>query len=253
MSDYQHPYEEVDLPSGGTFYPEDHFLRSGKVDVKYLTAKEEDILTSTNLIEKGIVYDKLLESVVLNKSPEGRSFKAQDLLVGDFDALLIVCRILAYGKDYPTTIRCSDCNNLNRTVIDLSAMESKEILAKPDSDGTIPFVLNEQVTLSLKLLTRKDEQQLSKQTQNRQQNNLPQNEITSRLRAIIAAVNGDSSQKTITEFVDSMLITDSRKLQSSYTNYVPGPDFNITYTCEKCGNQNKGRFGLSANFFWPDS
>ncbi len=99
MSDYSFPVESIDLPSGGKFYPEGHPLRSGKIDVKYMTAKEEDILTSTNLIKKGTVLDKLMESLIVTKG-----VKPDDMLTGDLNAVMIAARILAYGKDYPVEL-----------------------------------------------------------------------------------------------------------------------------------------------------
>ena len=95
MAEYQFPTEEVSLPSKGLLYPKDSPLSSGKVDIKYMTAKEEDILTSPNLIKKGTVIDKLLESVIVTEG-----VKIDDLLVGDKNAIMIATRILGYGKDY---------------------------------------------------------------------------------------------------------------------------------------------------------
>ena len=100
MADYKFPTEMVDLPSKGYFYFDGHPLSSGKVEVKYMTAKEEDILTSTNLIEQGIVIDKLLESLIVDKN-----IKVDDLLIGDKNAIMIAARILGYGKDYEFNLR----------------------------------------------------------------------------------------------------------------------------------------------------
>ena len=95
---YKFPTEVVELPSKGYFYPEGHPLASGKVEVKYMTAKEEDILTSQNLIEQGIVIDKLLESLVIDKK-----ININDMLVGDKNAIMVASRVLGYGKDYEFT------------------------------------------------------------------------------------------------------------------------------------------------------
>ena len=98
MADYKFPTEMVELPSKGYFYADGHPLSSGKVEVKYMTAKEEDILTSQNLIQQGIVIDKLLESLVVDKS-----IKIDDMLIGDKNAIMVASRVLAYGKDYEFT------------------------------------------------------------------------------------------------------------------------------------------------------
>ena len=119
MSDYSFPVESIDLPSGGKFYPEGHPLRSGKIGVKYMTAKEEDILTSTNLIKKGTVLDKLMESLIVTKG-----VKPEDLLLGDLNAVMVAARILAYGKDYNVQLGCSSCGKRSDYAIDLSALQT---------------------------------------------------------------------------------------------------------------------------------
>jgi len=95
MAEVKFPTEVVDLPSQGLLYPKDSPLSSGTIEIKYMTAREEDILTSANLIKKGIVIDKLLEALIIDKS-----IKLDDMLLGDKNAILIASRILAYGKDY---------------------------------------------------------------------------------------------------------------------------------------------------------
>ena len=88
------PTEVVDLPSKGKLYPPDSPLASGTIEMKYMTAKEEDILTNQNYIEKGIVIDKLLQALIVDKTID-----YNELLVGDKNALLIAARILGYGKE----------------------------------------------------------------------------------------------------------------------------------------------------------
>ena len=83
------------MPSKGHFYPSDNPLSSGQVEIKYMTAKEEDILTSANLIQKGIVLDKLLQALIVSEG-----VNLDDVLIGDKNAIMIASRILAYGKDY---------------------------------------------------------------------------------------------------------------------------------------------------------
>ena len=101
MSNVTFPTELIDLPSGGKFYPEGHPLREGKVELKYMTAKEEDILTSTNLIQKGVVLDKLMDSLIVTKG-----VTHEDFLLGDLNAVMVAARILGYGKDYPVNVTC---------------------------------------------------------------------------------------------------------------------------------------------------
>ena len=116
MADYKFPTEMVDLPSKGYFYADGHPLSSGKVEVKYMTAKEEDILTSQNLIQQGSVIDKLLESLIVDKS-----IKLDDMLIGDKNAIMVAARILGYGKDYEFTY-----DGVEQTV-DLSILEPEKM------------------------------------------------------------------------------------------------------------------------------
>jgi len=115
MSELKFPTEMVDLPSKGLFYPENHPLASGKIEMKYMTAKEEDILTNRAYIEKGIVIDKLLQSLIVTK------FDYNDLLLVDKNAIMIAARILGYGKDYEFMYKGDKCS------IDLSTLEPKNI------------------------------------------------------------------------------------------------------------------------------
>ena len=116
MAENKFPTEIVELPSKGHFYINGHPLSSGKVEIKYMTAKEEDILTSENLIRQGTVIDKLLESLIVDKS-----IKVDDLLTGDKNALMVASRILAYGKDYDF-----EYNGVEQKV-DLTTLDNKKV------------------------------------------------------------------------------------------------------------------------------
>ena len=120
-SNHKFPTEFVELPSKGWLYPEDNPLSSGKVEMKYMTAKEEDILTSQNLIKKGLVIDQLLRSLIV--SP----INYNDLLVGDKNAIMVAARILGYGADYPVEVQCPECGTKNKVEINLSEIQEKQI------------------------------------------------------------------------------------------------------------------------------
>ena len=118
------PTEVIDLPSKGLVYPKEHPLSSGNVEIKYMTAKEEDILTSPNLIEKGIVLDKLLESIIVTEG-----VKLDDFIMGDKNTLLVSARILGYGKDYPIQLGDDEVNvDLDSCHVDY--LLSEEIIKK---------------------------------------------------------------------------------------------------------------------------
>lgn len=243
-----YPSEVIDLPSKGLFYPESSPLRSGQIELKYLTAKEEDILTSANLIEKGIVLDKLLDSVILTPG-----VKSSDLLVGDINAVMIATRILAYGKDYPVSITCPLCDSEIEHVADLTALDTKN---EPTEDSTknLTIVLPvSKASVKIKLLTRQDELNITKEVKALKKASLDiSNETTARLRAIIVSVNGDSSKNTIWTFVENMLVRDSRFVKEEYRKLLPDVDMNVKVSCDCSDELIDARLPIGANFFWPD-
>ena len=156
---YGFPTEVLSLPSQGLLYPEDSPLRSGTIDVKYMTAKEEDILTSTNLIEQGVVITKLLESVIANPK-----VKLNDMLIGDKNAIMVGTRILGYGKDYGITLVDPDTQEKVEHIVDLTKLENKPIDEKLYENGNnFSFELpNSKRVVGFKLLTQRDENEIEK-------------------------------------------------------------------------------------------
>ncbi len=148
------PTEVIDLPSQGYFYPEGHPLASGKIEMRYMTAREEDILTSQNLIKQGIVIDKLLQALIVDK------FDYNELLIADKNALMIAARVLGYGKDYEVEVACPACGEKSKHVADLTQFESKDIDFSKFTKGqnTFTFTLPaSKKVLTLKFLTHADE------------------------------------------------------------------------------------------------
>jgi len=249
MSEYQHPSEVVNLPSEGKFYPEGSPLRDGTLEIKYPTAKEEDILTSTNLVRKRVVLDEFLKSIILSKDEQGRAVSPLELLIGDYNAVLVAARVLAYGKDYEIHWRCPDCSYSNTSQADLSALETKSVTIKPTADGLIDYEL-QGVPLKLKLLTREDDRNVDRHLENLAKNNLPNTVITERLISIIHSVNGD--EKKVREFATNMLIKDARKLREDYAQMVPELDYSLELVCSNCGEMGRRDLVIGHDFFWPD-
>jgi hypothetical protein len=250
VTDTTYPSEAIDLPSKGLFYPEGSPLRSGQIDIKYMTAKEEDILTSTNLIQKGIVLDKLMDSLIVTKG-----VKSSDLLIGDLNAVMVAARILGYGKDYSVEVQCPACGAPVEQQVDLTELKTEN---EPDSTTKKEFkiilpISNAEVTLGLmtrgdELNTEKEAKALKKVTGNME------SDSTSKLRAMIVAVNGDTSKAVIWKFVDSLLVRDARFLREQYRTCVPDVDFNITIDCDCASDKPKTmRLPIGVNFFWPDA
>jgi hypothetical protein len=247
-----YPTEVIDLPSKGLFYPEGSPLRSGQIELKYMTAKEEDILTSTNLIQKGIVLDKLMDSLIVTKG-----VKSADLLIGDLNAVMVAARILGYGKDYTADIQCPACGETVEQKVDLTQLKTEN---EPTSDTKKEFTITLPVSktqVTLKFLTRGDELAIEKEAKAlKKANGDIESDATGRLRAMISAVDGDTSKGKIWTFVENMLVRDARFLRDEYRKRVPDVDFKIEIQCD-CNNDSEkdktARLPIGVNFFWPDA
>ncbi len=245
MSNVTFPTEVIDLPSKGKYYPQGHPLASGQIELKYMTAKEEDILTSQNLIQKGIVLDKLMDSLIVTKG-----VNQEDLLLGDLNAVMVASRILGYGKDYPVSVTCPSCGIEKEHAIDLSQLETKEF---KESDLTITLPVSKK-TIKVKLLTRKDEKAIQEELTSLKKIGLQvEPEATTRLRSIITEVDGVKDVKTIRETAENMLVADARALREFHSSVAPDIKFEASYTCESCDRTSKLPVSIGLNFFWPDA
>jgi len=242
------PTETIDLPSKGLFYPEGSPLRSGQIEIKYMTAKEEDILTSPNLIQKGVVLDRLMDALIATKG-----VKSSDLLLGDLNAVMVAARILGYGKDYPISLRCPSCGEEVEQTVNIAELGTEN---EPENDSSSQFTIVlplSKAEITLKLLTRGDELNIDKELKSLRKVNSEQNaEATTRLKNMIIAVNGDTSKTKIWQFVDNMLVQDARYLRENYKTKVPDINFNISVDCT-CGTEKTVRLPIGPDFFWPDA
>ena len=246
--EFKFPTEVVDLPSGGKMYPEGHPLREGKVEVKYMTAKEEDILTSSNLIKKGIVIDKLLDSLMVSKD-----IKVEDLLVGDKNAIMIAARILAYGPEYKCEI--SNPNDLSEKfehTFDLSEVKFKECPTDVDYSSNsfemeLPLSKNK---ITFKMLTGRDETSITQQLKSLQKIGQSQ-EVTTRLKHLITSVNGSTDVATINSFCENMLSKESLFLRDEVNRI--NPDVELKQVVEIGGEPAEVDIPMTVAFFWPKS
>jgi len=239
MSEFKFPTEVVELPSKGLIYPQDHILRSGKVEMKYMTAKEEDILSNQNFIEKGIVLDKLLESLTLGK------FNIKDLHAGDKNAIFVAARILGYGKDYEFVYKGKKYN------VDLSQIENKNFdgsIVDEKGYGTFTLPQTENV-IKFKFLNETDNSKIDEEIKGFEKINKDNSRsITTKLIYTIVSVNGDSDKTNIRGFVENQLLASDSRALRKYINDV-SPDVNLTFTTES-GEEAALPIGLT--FFWPD-
>jgi hypothetical protein len=240
MAEFKFPTEEVELPSKGLVYPPEHPLSSGKVEIKYMTAKEEDILTNQAYIEKGTVLDKLLESVIIS------DVNLKDLIVGDKNAIFVATRILGYGKDYKFNYLGEEQE------LDLTTLKNKEFDASLIKEGknefeyTLPHTGNK---ITFKILNGYDESKIQRELDGLKKINKDASpELSTRLKYIITSVEGENDNKSIREFVDNYLLARDSKALRDYINEIQ-PDIDLTYTSDD-GEEVKVPIGL--NFFWPD-
>ena len=245
MAEFKIPTETVELPSKGLLYSKDSPLASGTVEMKYMTAKEEDILTNTNYIRQGTAIDKLLKSLIVDPN-----VNFNDLFIGDKNAIMIAARILSYGKDYEITY------NGENIIVDLSELKPKDIDYSLLESSNNEFALElpkSKNNVTFKLLTHQDEVQIENEVKGLQKiNKSSQPEVTTRLKHMITSVNGSSEQKDIREFVDNYLLAqDARAIRKYYNSINPDVDLIFEYEDED-GGKEELNLPLGVNFFWPD-
>lgn len=245
------PTEVINLPSKGWFYPETSPLTAGTIELKAMTAKEEDILTSKNLIQKGIVLDKLLESLIVDKS-----IVAADMFACDRNAIFVAIRRMAYGDDYKANVTCPKCAADNLLNIDLGKMDNKPFDFDKHSKGknAFDFVLPfSKKTITFKLLTKKDEDAIEVELKALQKiSSEITSEVTTRLKHVIIAVDGDGDKGKIRKFVDELPSRDSLALRNHIRSTIPDVDMSFDFSCRACGVERREDVPLGVSFFWPN-
>ena len=243
MAENKFPTEVVSLPSKGLLYPKESPLSSGEIEIKYMTAREEDILTSANLIKKGIVIDKLLESLIVDKS-----IKIDDLMIGDKNAVLIASRILAYGKEYKV-------QHLGRDVtVDLTKLKDRKIDEKSIKDGNF-FEMELPATkrkIGFKLLTAGDEKKIDKEIKGLEKiGGGVSYTLTTRFKHQITSVDGNPDQAHIRNFVDNEFLSmDSIAFREYAEKVTPDVDMRWEYEDEE-GVRRKFTVPMTVSFLWP--
>jgi|TARA_R110002020_G_scaffold82359_7_gene203866 hypothetical protein len=251
---YPFPTETIELPSEGLLYPETSPLSSGKVEIKYMTAKEEDILTSQNLIKNGTVIDVLLRSLIV--SP----INYNELLVGDKNAIMIAARVLAYGKDYEVELT-NPSGHKQTENIDLTLFSNKKLDESTFEKGQNKFSFQLPASkrmLEFKLLTHGDDKKIAdsikaaKKASNRISGVSP--ELSTRLKHMIVSVDGEMDRIKISKFVDTEFLSRDSLEFREYIKQV-SPDINLTYSYygEDDGEEHSITMPMSVKFFWPRS
>ena len=241
------PSEMIDLPSEGKLYPKGSPLSSGKLEIKYMTAKEEDILTSQNLIKKGVVIDRLLDTLILT---EGVS--VDDLILGDKNAIMVASRILAYGPEYECEVTNPTTGNKFTHVFNLADCPFKKIpddITENKFEVTLPV---SKQTLTYRLLSGKEEKLIeSELKQLKKLGSQVSPELTTRLKYCITSIDGNIEETVIRNFVDNMLSRDSLHLRNEMGKFAP--DIELEQEIDIEGETVRVDIPMTVNFFWPSS
>ncbi|MFM1840971.1 MAG: hypothetical protein RIR47_1020 [Bacteroidota bacterium] len=252
------PTELVDLPSQGLAYPEGHPLHGiSSVEIRHMTAKEEDTLTSRTLLKKGVAIDKMLNDIIMNKN-----IKVENMIIGDKNALVVAARITGYGPEYRTKVVCPSCEKTQEFEFDLlqqkvngplNKEELEEANIKLTSINTYVISLwKGTAEVELKLLTGRDEAVLFEKMQKAQKNTgAAEAALTDQLRLMIRSVNGSTDVGVINQFVNSLPISESRRLRTIYKKITPSVELINTFACNFCDFETDMEVPFSQDFFWP--
>ena len=249
------PTEFVELPSKGKFYPPGHPLSDAEtVEIKYMTAKEEDILTDRALLKKGVAVDRMLQNIIVNKD-----IKVDSLLIGDKNAILVKARTTGYGAEYETKVTCPACYETGQHVFDLdklghndfmSALEEEEVEITEGNTFRVVLPMSK-VTVDCRMLNGKDENIIAKNSMRKDRTNQASNTLTTQLALMIVSVNGNDDKINKLQFINSMPARDSRHLRNLMVKITPNMDMTTDFDCENCGHQAALEVPLTADFLWP--
>jgi len=262
VSDYKFPTEIIELPSRGLIYSKDNPLSSGKIEMKYMTAKEEDILTTQSYIKDGSVLDRLFQSLIISNG-EGQPIKYVDLVTGDKNAIMIAARVLGYGKDYEVEIDDPYSGNKQKENIDLTQFENKDYDGstqlepnKNEFEFTLP---RSQRKITFMAMTESKERKVKHQVEelnkaNRKLKDSTSRELTTRMKNMILSIDDDSDQKVINHFVDNELFAvDSKALRAYINEVVPDIDLTWEFVSEETGEGRVIQLPMDVTFFWPSN
>tara|TARA_Y100001973_G_scaffold72662_1_gene105989 strand:- start:10410 stop:11177 length:768 start_codon:yes stop_codon:yes gene_type:complete len=248
----QFPAEEVTLPSKGLLYPENSPLKEGKIEMKYMTAREEDILTNANYIKNGTAIDKLLKSLIVTPN-----VNYNELLIGDKNAIMVAARVLGYGAEYEVKRIHPETGIASTGTIDLTKVSDKELDESLVSENKNEFdfkLPTSKIDITFKFLTQADDNKIDKEIEGLQKIKKQPSEGTIKLKHTILSVNGNYDSKTVRDFVDkNLLARDARALRKYINEIQPGIDLNIDVEFEDGYVETNVDLPINLNFFWPDA
>mgnify|MGYP003124772700 CR=1 FL=1 len=247
------PTEFVELPSKGLCYPETHPLHNEEtIEIKFMTAKEEDILSSRALLKKGIAIERFIQSVIVNPR-----IKAKDLLVGDRNAILIAARTSGYGNIYETQVACPSCGEKshfsfdlnNKKVTETEENENVASLGNGTFQITMPY---SKFKIVFRLLDGSDEAYLAATATTKKKTTKVDSVLLEQYARMIVSIEGHTDQSIIKRYVTNMPTMDSRHLRNSYKSVTPDVNIKENFECPSCGHEQEMEVPFGTDFFWPD-
>ena len=249
--DFITPTEYVDLPSKGR-YPQGHPLAGqDAIEIKYMTAKDEDLLTNRALLRKGKAIDRVIDNLIIDERIRGSS-----LYIGDRNAILIYARASAYGNMYNTKVTCPSCAAVSKQSFDLNENtvyhgdEYEEFGIEITENMTFKTVLPlSNIVAEVRPLVGEDEQAMIK---NNKGKDGMQSLITSQMRQFCLSFNGYSESKVINHVINNMAAMDSKHLRNVFKAISPDLNITDTFECPECGHEEEMTVPFGADFFWPE-
>tara|TARA_R100000152_G_C6778393_1_gene209028 strand:- start:2120 stop:2992 length:873 start_codon:yes stop_codon:yes gene_type:complete len=252
------PTEFVELPSGGSYYPPNHPLHNQEViEIKHMTTKEEDILTSQALLKKGLALDRMLESIIVDNR-----VRVDDLLLGDKNALIVAARSHGYGMLYETTVKCPSCGESQQYNFNLGALQSSKVseelleekgISLTERNTFLIPIPETDFTVEVRLLTGYDEKKINETIQHKRKRNFPESPVTDFLRSLIISVNGVTEPNSLNGFINTLPAIYARYIRKTYDKLVPSLDLSHDFKCSHCGHSDLLEVPLNADFFWSNS
>ena len=249
------PTEFVELPSRGRFYPEGHPLHGAdSIEIRQMTAKEEDLLTSRTLLKKGIALDRVIKNIIVD-----RRIDPDSLLIGDRNAIIVSTRVAGYGSDYETKVTCPACAESQQYSFDLNDAaiyegdDIEKLEVTDNGDGTFDVeVPRTKLIITFKLLSGRDEKNLLNGVTSDRKRKIDERAVTRQISNMLVAVNGETRRDTLNYLADNIPSMDSRHLRLAYKLAAPNVDLTQLFICAECGEEQDMEVPLTADFFWPD-
>ena len=253
MAGFSVPRDFVMLPSKGMIYPEGSPLHNlEEVEVRHLTATDEDILTSRALLRSGKAIDTMLSNVIMNKS-----IKIDELISGDKNAILTFLRITGYGPEYPVEIDCPGCGDTIKHEFDLGKLTMRFLDVLPVSPGEnrFSFQLPSGMEIEFKLLNSAEDAQITEEQDKlkRTTNSPLEKNVTTKYKHQIISVDNNEDQTFINNFVNAMNLRDSRAFRTYLEEVEPDVNMKQDFKCRMCGHTEEVDIPITVGFFWPES